>query len=63
VLRIFIIYALVALCVFYYLVTLNINKERPQVMLQIACRHRDIATTRSYGMTSEDATIQAMQGW
>ena len=44
-------------------VTLNANKGRPLVMLQIACGHNDIATTRSYCMTSEDETIEAMQGW
>ena len=44
-------------------VTLNANKGRPLVMLQIACGHNDIATTRSYCMTTEDETIQAMQGW
>lgn len=44
-------------------VTLNANKGRPLVMLQIACGHSDIATTRSYCMTTEDETIQAMQGW
>ena len=44
-------------------VTLNANKGRPLVMLQIACGHNDIATTRSYCMTSEDETIEAMRGW
>lgn len=44
-------------------VTLNANKGRPLVMLQIACGHSDIATTRSYCMTTEDETIHAMQGW
>jgi len=44
-------------------VTLNANKGRPLVMLQIACGHNDIATTRSYCMTSEAETIEAMQGW
>lgn len=44
-------------------VTLNANKGRPLVMLQIACGHNDIATTRSYCMTTEDETIQAMQAW
>lgn len=44
-------------------VTLNANKGRPLVMLQIACGHNDIATTRSYCMTTEDETIEAMQGW
>ncbi len=37
-------------------VTLNANKGRPLVMLQIACGHNDIATTRSYCMTTEDET-------
>jgi len=44
-------------------VTLNANKGRPLVMLQIACGHNDIATTRSYCMTTEDETIEAMQSW
>ncbi|WP_373533057.1 tyrosine-type recombinase/integrase [Vampirovibrio sp.] len=44
-------------------VTLNANKGRPLVMLQIACGHNDIATTRSYCMTTEDETIEAMQAW
>jgi len=44
-------------------VTLNANKGRPLVMLQIACGHSDIATTRSYCLTSEDEAIQAMQEW
>lgn len=44
-------------------VTLNANKGRPLVMLQIACGHNDIATTRSYCMTTEDETIEAMQMW
>jgi integrase/recombinase XerD len=44
-------------------VTLNANKGRPLVMLQIACGHSDIATTRSYCLTSEDEAIQAMQNW
>jgi integrase len=44
-------------------VTLNANKGRPLVMLQIACGHSDISTTRSYCMTSEEETVQAMQGW
>lgn len=44
-------------------VTINVNKGRPLVMLQIACGHSDITTTRSYCMTTEDETIEAMQGW
>jgi site-specific recombinase XerD len=44
-------------------VTLNANKGRPLVMLQMACGHSDIATTRSYCLTTEDETIQAMQAW
>jgi integrase len=44
-------------------VTLNANKGRPLVMLQIACGHSDITTTRSYCMTTEDETIEAMQAW
>lgn len=44
-------------------VTLNVNKGRPLVMLQIACGHNNIATTRSYCMTTEDETIEAMRAW
>lgn len=44
-------------------VTLNANKGRPLVMLQMACGHSDIATTRSYCLTTEDETVQAMQNW
>jgi len=44
-------------------VTINANKGRPLPMLQIACGHNDITTTRSYCMTTEDETIAAMQGW
>jgi integrase/recombinase XerD len=44
-------------------VTINANKGRPLAMLQIACGHSDITTTRSYCMTTEDETIEAMQAW
>lgn len=44
-------------------VTINANKGRSLVMLQIACGHSDIKTTRSYCQTSEDEVIQAMQEW
>jgi site-specific recombinase XerD len=44
-------------------VRFNVNKGRPLVMLQIACGHNDIATIRSYCMTTEDETIEAMQAW
>ena len=44
-------------------VTINVNKGRPLVMLQIACGHNDIATTRSYCKTSEDEVIEAMSKW
>lgn len=44
-------------------VTLNANKGRPLVMLQMACGHSDIATTRSYCLTTEDEAIQEMQTW
>ncbi len=44
-------------------VTINANKGRPLPMLQIACGHSCITTTRSYCMTTEDETIQAMQSW
>ncbi len=44
-------------------VTINANKGRPLPMLQIACGHSCITTTRSYCMTSEEETIQAMKSW
>ena len=44
-------------------VTINANKGRPLPMLQIACGHSNITTTRSYCMTSEDETIEAMKAW
>ena len=44
-------------------VTINAHKGRPLPMLQLACGHSDIGTTRSYCMTSEDDVIQAMHGW
>jgi integrase/recombinase XerD len=44
-------------------VTINVNKGRPLVHLQIACGHSDIATTRGYCMTSQDEVVEAMQGW
>lgn len=44
-------------------VTINANKGRPLAMLQIACGHSDITTTRSYCLTSEDEVIAAMQDW
>lgn len=44
-------------------VTLNANKGRPLPMLQIACGHSNITTTRSYCMTTEEETIEAMQQW
>jgi integrase len=44
-------------------VTINANKGRSLVMLQIACGHSDIKATRSYCQTSEDEVIQAMKEW
>jgi integrase/recombinase XerD len=44
-------------------VTINANKGRSLVMLQMACGHSDIKTTRSYCKTSEDEMIQAMKDW
>jgi len=44
-------------------VTINANKGRPLVMLQMACGHSDITTTRSYCLTTEDEAIEAMQSW
>jgi len=44
-------------------VTLNANKGRPLPMLQMACGHSDIRTTRSYCLTSENEVIEAMKNW
>lgn len=44
-------------------VTLNANKGRSLVMLQMACGHADIKTTRSYCQTTEDEVISAMKDW
>lgn len=44
-------------------VTHNANQGRSLVMLQIACGHSDISTTRSYCQTSEDEVIIAMKNW
>jgi site-specific recombinase XerD len=44
-------------------VTINANKGRSLVMLQMACGHSDIKTTRSYCKTSEDEMISAMKDW
>ncbi|MCA9800316.1 MAG: tyrosine-type recombinase/integrase, partial [Cyanobacteria bacterium HKST-UBA04] len=44
-------------------VTINANKGRSLVMLQMACGHSDIKTTRDYCKTTEDEVIQAMKGW
>jgi site-specific recombinase XerD len=44
-------------------VTINANKGRSLVMLQMACGHSDIKTTRSYCKTSEDEMIQTMKNW
>jgi site-specific recombinase XerD len=44
-------------------VTLNANKGRSLVMLQMACGHADIKTTRDYCRTSEQELIEAMKGW
>jgi integrase len=44
-------------------VTINANKGRSLVMLQMACGHSDIKTTRSYCKTTEDEMIKEMQQW
>ncbi len=44
-------------------VTINANKGRPLQMLQMACGHSNITTTRSYCLTSENEVIEAMKGW
>lgn len=44
-------------------VTINANKGRSLVMLQLACGHADITTTRSYCKTTEDEMVKAMKDW
>ncbi len=44
-------------------VTLNANKGQPLQMLQIACGHADIKTTRDYCLTTEDEVVEAMREW
>jgi site-specific recombinase XerD len=44
-------------------VTINANKGRSLVMLQMACGHADIKTTRDYCRTSEQEMDKAMQEW
>lgn len=44
-------------------VTINANKGRSIVMLQHACDHADIQTTRHYCMTTEQEVVDAMKNW
>lgn len=44
-------------------VTINANKGRPLQMLQMACGHSNIKTTRDYCQTTEQEVIEAMKGW
>lgn len=44
-------------------VTINANKGRSLVMLQLACGHSDIKTTRAYCKTTEEEVIDAMKDW
>jgi integrase len=44
-------------------VTINANAGKPLQMLQMACGHSDITTTRSYCLTSENEVIEAMKTW
>ncbi|WP_303674995.1 tyrosine-type recombinase/integrase [Vampirovibrio chlorellavorus] len=44
-------------------VTINANNGKPLHMLQMACGHSDIETTRSYCMTTEEEVINAMKTW
>jgi len=44
-------------------VTINANKGRPLQMLQMACGHADIQTTRAYCLTKEQEVIDAMKSW
>lgn len=42
-------------------VTINANKGRSLVMLQMACGHADIKTTRAYYRTTEEEVIAVMR--
>lgn len=44
-------------------VTINDNKGRSLVMLQMACGHSAIKTTRSYCKITEDEMTREMQQW
>lgn len=44
-------------------VTINVNKGKPLVHLQIAAGHSDIKTTRGYCTTNMDTVSLAMQSW
>lgn len=44
-------------------VTINVNKGKPLVHLQIAAGHSDIKTTRGYCLTSENEVTEAMRNW
>lgn len=44
-------------------VTINANKGRSMVMLQMACGHSTITLTRDYCRTSEQEVVEAMQNW
>jgi integrase len=44
-------------------VTLNVNRGKPLVHLQIAAGHSDIKTTRGYCMTSQDEVVASMRDW
>jgi hypothetical protein len=39
------------------------SERLPLLMLQMACCHSDIATTRSYCMTTEEEMTEAMKDW
>lgn len=44
-------------------VTMNVNKGKQIVHLQIACGHSNISTTRGYCMTTQDEVVEAMKHW
>lgn len=44
-------------------VTINANKGRNLVAIQLLCGHADLNTTRGYCMTSQDEAVQQSQDW
>lgn len=44
-------------------VTINANKGRSLVALQLLCGHADLSTTRGYCMTTQDEAVAQCKGW